>query len=254
MISFCIPAHNETALIGATVRAIRAAAEAVGQPFEIVVADDGSTDNTGAVAAEAGARVVRVEHRKISATRNSAAASSSGDILFFIDADTIIEPHHLREALDLLARGCVGGGALITMDGPVPRWSRLLLAALLALYRPLRLSAGCFMFCTRAAFDASGGYPEELFGGEEVIFAQRLKKQGRFRLIRSKVVTSGRKLRTHSMGEIIGALGQITFRGPGFAKKREHMGLWYEERREDPMGPASSAERRSRSIHEGPAL
>lgn len=254
MISFCIPAHNEAALIGATVRAVRAAADAVGQPYEIVVADDGSTDNTGAIAAEAGARVVRVERRKISATRNSAAHASTGDILFFIDADTLIEAHHVREALDLLARGRAGGGALITLDGAVPLWARCLLAALIALYRPLRLSAGCFMFCTRPAFDASGGYPEEYYGGEEIIFAQRLKKQGPFRLIASKVETSGRKLRTHSMGEIVGAFSRVAFRGPGFAKKRENMGLWYDERREDPMGPAYSAQGRSRSSHEGRAL
>lgn len=237
MISFCIPAHNEERLIGATVRAIHGAASSLGLEHEIIIADDGSTDRTGEIAQGAGARVVRVEHRKIAAARNSAASASTGGILFFIDADTIIEPHQVREALDLLDRGCVGGGALVEFDGRVPLWARFVLGVLLGMYRVLGYSAGCFLFCTREAFLASGGFPEERYGGEEVYFAHRLKRQGRFRLIRSRVVTSGRKLRTHSMGEIMGALGQTFTKGPGFTKRRENMDLWYGPRREDPGAP-----------------
>ncbi len=236
MISFCIPAHNEEKLIGATVRAIHAAAASLNLDHEVVVADDGSTDRTGEVAQEAGARVVRVEHRKISATRNSAAHASQGRTLFFIDADTIIEARHVREALDLLESGHIGGGALVEFDGPVPLYARFILGVLLPLYGALGYSAGAFMFCTREAYLASGGFPEEYYGAEEVFFAHRLKKQGRFRLIKGKVLTSGRKVRTHSMWEVLGTIGQTFWKGPGFAKKRENMDFWYGERREDP-GP-----------------
>ena len=51
-------------------------------------------------------------------------------------------------------------------------------------FRLARYSAGCFMFCTRAAFEACGGYDERLFGGEEIRFAQALKKVGRFWSVR----------------------------------------------------------------------
>ena len=46
MISFIVPAHNEQASLGLTLEAIREAARAVGQPYEIIVVDDAATDAT----------------------------------------------------------------------------------------------------------------------------------------------------------------------------------------------------------------
>jgi len=46
MISFCIPAHNEEQLLSGTLAAINNAARELSLDFEIVVADDGSTDGT----------------------------------------------------------------------------------------------------------------------------------------------------------------------------------------------------------------
>jgi glycosyltransferase involved in cell wall biosynthesis len=63
MISVVIPALNEGGAIGATVTDIATALAATKLlPFEIIVVDDGSTDDTGKVAAEAGAQVVRHPH------------------------------------------------------------------------------------------------------------------------------------------------------------------------------------------------
>ena len=59
MISFVIPAYNEELFLGRTLGALNDAAQSVGQPFEVLVVDDSSTDHTAAVARECGARVVR---------------------------------------------------------------------------------------------------------------------------------------------------------------------------------------------------
>src|SRR5438105_6636516 len=79
MISFIIPAHNEEALLGRTLAALHAAAGKVGDPYEIVVVNDGSTDGTGEIAVKQAARVVLVNHRQISATRNAGASAAMGD-------------------------------------------------------------------------------------------------------------------------------------------------------------------------------
>ena len=47
MISFIVPAHNEQACLGRTLQAIQESACVVGQPHEIIVVDDASTDATG---------------------------------------------------------------------------------------------------------------------------------------------------------------------------------------------------------------
>ena len=73
MLSVIVPAYNEELLIGRTLRALRAAGGALGQPFEVIVVDDASTDRTAAIAAEHGARVLSVHNRQIAATRNAGA-------------------------------------------------------------------------------------------------------------------------------------------------------------------------------------
>ena len=71
MISFVVPAYNEERLIGATLDAIHAAAREIAQPYELIVANDASTDDTPAIARAHGARVVDCDHRQIARVRNA---------------------------------------------------------------------------------------------------------------------------------------------------------------------------------------
>ena len=64
MISFIVPAHNEEAWVGRCVSAIRSGVEFLGEPYEIIVVDDTSTDATASIARQHGAQVVRVEYRQ----------------------------------------------------------------------------------------------------------------------------------------------------------------------------------------------
>ena len=63
MISFVVPAYNEEELLGATLDAIHSAAVATGQDYEIVVADDASSDRTPPRWPARDARVVSASHR-----------------------------------------------------------------------------------------------------------------------------------------------------------------------------------------------
>lgn len=235
MISFVIPAYNEERWIGATVTAIRKAAGASGEPYEVIVVDDDSSDRTAAVAAERGAQVVRVRHRQIAATRNAGARVARGDRLVFVDADTCIDATVLRAALAALHTGAVGGGAAIRFDGELPRYYvGLLETFLLWLQRTAQLAGGCFLFCTRAAFERVGGFDERMYGAEEIALSQALKRQGRFVVLREPVLTSGRKLRAYSGREMLRVVGFLVSRGARAVASREGLEMWYEPRREDP--------------------
>jgi glycosyltransferase involved in cell wall biosynthesis len=241
MISFIVPAYNEERLLGATLDALRAAALAIGEPYELIVADDGSTDRTAAIAAQHGAILVSVAHRQIAATRNSGARKANGDWLIFVDADTLVSEAVVRSAVEALRSGAVGGGAAVEFDGTVPLYARLLLPVLVRSFRWAGLAAGCFLFCTRNAFAAVGGFDEAFYGAEELVMSRALKRHGRFVVLRQAVITSGRKLRTHSVREMLAILARLALRGPGAVKQRQGMDLWYAERREDPQQDALTA-------------
>ncbi len=218
----------------ATLRAIREAAVGCGIQYEVIVVDDASTDQTARIAADAGACVVSVQHRQISATRNSGARLASGDLLVFVDADTLINREVLQRALEAVAHGAVGGGATVHFDGHVPPYAKALLPLLTLFMRSTRLAAGCFVFCTRPAFEAAGGFDERLFGAEEIALSVALKKVGRFVILREAVLTSGRKLRTYTGFEVLGIMARGALSGGKMLERRDQMGLWYDPRREDP--------------------
>ncbi len=122
-------------------------------------------------------------------------------------------------------------------DGEMPFWARALAATTLWTMRVGSMAAGCFVFCTRPAFDATGGFDETVFATEELWFSRALKRQGRFVLLRETVTTSSRKLRTHSGLEVLRMTAPLFYRGFGVFRDRRHLGLWYDERRRDEPPP-----------------
>jgi glycosyltransferase involved in cell wall biosynthesis len=234
MISFIVPAHNEEHLLGATLHAINAAVQALGEPCEVIVVDDGSTDRTAAIGREHGAQVVSVAHRQIAATRNAGARAARGEVFIFVDADTLVHLELVRRALQALRGGAVGGGTVVRFDGPMPWHAKLVVPLVVKLLQVGRLAAGCFLFCTRTAFESVGGFDEAWFAAEELGLSQALKRQGRFVILREPVLTSGRKLRTHSAREMLALTGLLLRGGLGAVKRREGLDLWYAPRREDP--------------------
>jgi glycosyltransferase involved in cell wall biosynthesis len=234
MISFIVPAYNEEALIAHTLAALNDVGRNLTEPYEIIVADDDSSDRTAAVAQELRARVVRARHRQIAATRNEGARASGGDKLFFVDADTLVNRDVINAALQAMRDGAVGGGSAIHFDGRLPTWARLVHPPFTFACRALGVAGGCFLFCTRGAFDAVGGFDEERYWAEEVVLSWALGRGGRFVVLREFVLTSGRKLRMYSGAEMLSLVFRLTLKGKKAVHYREGMELWYGERRLDP--------------------
>lgn len=230
MISFVVPAYNEEKCLAATLAAIHASARELGIDYEIVVADDASTDRTAAIAREAGAVVVTVENRQISRTRNSGARASRGGQLIFVDADTLVNAPVVAAALEAMRQGAVGGGAPVKF-GAAPRWLHVSTAMLMPLFRAARWAAGCFVFCTREAFEASGGFSEKYYAAEEIHFSQALKRVGRFVFVHPAVTTSARKTEGRGFWPLLWFVVKVGVRHPFGIRRREDAGFWYDGRR-----------------------
>ncbi|MEO8010168.1 MAG: glycosyltransferase [Dokdonella sp.] len=231
MISFIIPAHNESALIAATLGALQVARSALVSPSEVIVVDDASTDDTAAIAAAHGARVLRVEHRHIAATRNAGARAALGELLIFVDADTTVGADVVRAAVAAIESGAIGGGCTVRLQAPTRWHERAAAAWFVWLLRLSRIAPGCFLFCTRSAFDAVGGFDPTWFAAEDVAISRALRRHGRFVILREAVHTSGRKLQTFSIAEHLRLMLKIATHGKRVLKSRDALDLWYSDRR-----------------------
>lgn len=225
-------------------RAIHLAARAVGRPYEVIVVDDSSADATSEIARQNGARVVSVNHRQIAATRNSGARAAQGELLFFVDADTALNSGALAAALRALENGAAGGAAPARFDA-APLYAHLLLWWLGLLMRLPGMGGGAFMFCTRKAFVATGGFDERLFGAEDAAMCWALKRQGRFVVLWRWVVTSGRRMRGVRGLRMLAGLMRMAFLAGTLQRRSSVQKIWYESNRESDDSASSSLAIRS---------
>jgi glycosyltransferase involved in cell wall biosynthesis len=230
-VSFVVPAYNEERCLPATLASIHAAASAIGIAYEIVVANDASTDATAALAHAGGARVVSVENRQISRTRNAGARAARGERLVFVDADTRVDEGVVRAALAALDAGAVGGGAAAYFDSQAPAYAHRMIRLVCGTMAWLNLAAGCFFYCRRDAFEAAGGWDERHFAGEEIMLSLALRRRGRFVMLPERVLTSPRKFTSRSFGETLWISFKLLAQGMRGVRRRESTSFWYDGRR-----------------------
>ncbi len=104
-LSIVLPAKNESAAIGSTVAGIRQQYPDTAE-VEVLVVNDGSSDDTAAVAQAAGARVVHHPYSKGNgAAIKTGARAAQGEVLVFMDADGQHDPADIPRLLDQLRQG-----------------------------------------------------------------------------------------------------------------------------------------------------
>jgi glycosyltransferase involved in cell wall biosynthesis len=97
LVSVVIPCYNQAHFLR---EAVESARRQTYPNVEIIVIDDGSTDNTAAVAAALGVHCVQQENRGLPGARNRGLEESTGDYVVFLDADDRLLPHGLEANAD----------------------------------------------------------------------------------------------------------------------------------------------------------
>lgn len=110
-LSLVIPAYNEARRISATLEEVLAYVPSAFPHSEIILVDDGSSDETRTLAnafaaTHAGLRVVSIPHRGKAAAVYAGMREARGTLIAFSDADLATPLHHLHELVAAIERGC----------------------------------------------------------------------------------------------------------------------------------------------------
>lgn len=189
MISIIIPTYNEADQIGQTISKTMAASGP--HQTEIIVVDDGSTDDTVALAKKCRVITVRSERKGRGAQMNRGASVAKGEILYFLHADSIPPQNFTNYIYDAINAGAISGCFRLQFD-----YNHWFLRANCWVTR-FNINAIRFgdqsLFITKDVFLKSGGFREDLLVMEDQEIIHRIKKRGKFKVMNAAVTTSARK-------------------------------------------------------------
>jgi glycosyltransferase involved in cell wall biosynthesis len=181
-VTVVIPAFEAARTIGAVLDAL---ASQTAPPDEVIVVDDGSSDDTADIAAERGATVIRLpEPRYAGGARNRGWEQAGGDVVVFLDSDAIPAPNWgegLRAALDEFPGAIVGCAR--TFDATT-RWGWVAHLQCETPFLPLgppRPARFLSSYCLAVPRDAPLRW-DETYGGEDGLFSADALAEG-YRLV-----------------------------------------------------------------------
>ena len=179
LVSVVIPVYNGHRFVGRTLNSALAQSY---RPLEIIVVDDGSTDETpriveAAAAADSRIRFFRRQNRGIAATRNFAISHAKGKLVAPLDADDLWHPQKIARQVEVMAASSPAVGLVYCWSVEIDESDLIIpsLASLKTRKRSIaeglvteRLARGCFIECgsspliKRSLIDAVGGYDANL--------------------------------------------------------------------------------------------
>lgn len=177
-ISVVIPALNEEKFIANTLKALRDFVTNIN--YEVIVVDNGSTDNTREIAKEFEAKVLLAPEATISKLRNEGVKNTSGEILVFIDADVCITQKwadNIIATTQLLQKQpdtITGSRCLAPQNN---NWLNKYWFNHLNSYESSYINSG-HLITTRSLFNSINGFSENLRTAEDYDFCHKAKKQG----------------------------------------------------------------------------
>lgn len=197
-LSVVVPTLNESLNIGRTLRYIRC----IDPLAELIVVDGGSTDGTIEIAKKYANKVIVKKHRTIGAARNEGARVAKGEIILFVDADTVPHMEFFEKIRVICSRdhNVVGAGCVIMPRGLNFFESLFFYFLNFLVYLSVQLRrpaiAGSCVAYRRKAFWKVKGFDEEMAASEDQDLCVRIAKTGHV-IFSPRIIayTSSRRLR-----------------------------------------------------------
>jgi len=179
-ISVIVPAYNEEQYLPESLEYIGKALSIASCSSEIIVVDNDSQDRTKRIAESLGAKVFLEKEHNIAKVRNTGAKNSNGDVLIFIDADTLVPETLFREITGAMENEkCFGGAVAVEYEEFERKWMKYYLLGWKFWGKVFNMAQGAAQFCRKSVFERLEGYDQSIFMGEDVEFYWRLSKYAR---------------------------------------------------------------------------
>jgi len=191
LLSIVIPCYNEEDRIGPLLDYLRTSAEAPEQ-LEICVVDGGSTDQTAERAKAKGARIIHSAKGR-AVQMNAGAAAASGDMLYFLHADSSPPLFYDRWIQQAWSADSRAGCFRLRFD-KAPLFMRGF-ACLSRVNHPVCRGGDQSLYIDKSLFHEMNGYNENYQVYEDCEFTGRLYQKTRFGILRQPITTSTRKYR-----------------------------------------------------------
>lgn len=161
--------------------------------MEIIVADGGSSDDSEAISNKYGVKFFKCSRKGRSVQMNEAAAFSTGEILYFLHADSRPPKEFTHNIVESVKKGCEAG--CFRMDFDSKHWLLRLSAWFTQFNFTWCRGGDQSLFVTRKVFDAAGKYDEKLIIYEDNEILERIRKHACFCVIKRRILTSARRFR-----------------------------------------------------------
>jgi glycosyltransferase involved in cell wall biosynthesis len=181
-VTFVIPAHNEAGFIERSIGSVIAQSLPAAE-LEVVVVENGSTDETALVANRAlqaasafRGQLLSMETPGIARAKNRGAGAAAGSILIFLDADSRAAPDLGERVMAWKARGYRAGSIRMIADSN-DAFDRRFFQLIDWGKRLFGIHAN-MLYCERTLFLESGGFDERVRLAEDLEFLARLQRRG----------------------------------------------------------------------------
>ena len=176
--SIVIPAFNEAAMISRTLQSLTSQTIERDR-YEIIVVDNGSTDDTVSLAKEYADVVLVKANGNVGAVRNYGIENASSGIIVCTDADCLFESDWLEKGLELLAQkpSAIMGGGLKSSVNSTWVEDKWLLNPTGKASQQKSLMGSC-IFVRKEHFYRTGGFKETITSGEDSEFSESAKSVG----------------------------------------------------------------------------
>jgi glycosyltransferase involved in cell wall biosynthesis len=176
--SIIIPCHNEDLYLQHCLRSLMHM-EYPKENFEVIVVDNGSTDQSLSIAEKYADRVICLPDAKVGAVRNAGAKIATGKFLVFIDADCTLDNQWLARAETLVekSKDTVFGGGITLPENANWVERHWLLEGALGNTLPSDL-IGCSIVIHSDQFKRTCGFNEHKSSGEDTDLAIRIRNNG----------------------------------------------------------------------------